>query len=149
MNTVTVRINACYQASIAGRAVRARRPLPSSENFLAIRSELPGRRDMAVEGLAAHAELGTEVPDVSVGLAHGGHCEAKLGGGHLERSPAGAAAGACGGQPGGGALGDQFSSNSAKAAKMPNTSLPEAVVVSIAAPWPVRTFSPILRWVRS
>ncbi|MOA38083.1 hypothetical protein D3C78_1597310 [compost metagenome] len=40
-------------------------------------------------------------------------------------------------------------SNSAKAAKMPKTSLPAAVVVSMAAPWPVSTFRPIPRPVRS
>lgn len=40
-------------------------------------------------------------------------------------------------------------SNSASAAKIPKTSLPAAVVVSIAAPWPVRTLSPTPRAVRS
>ena len=40
-------------------------------------------------------------------------------------------------------------SNSARAAKIPKTSFPEAVVVSMAAPWPVRTFSPMPRSVRS
>jgi hypothetical protein len=40
-------------------------------------------------------------------------------------------------------------SNSASAAKIAKTSLPAGVVVSIAAPWPVRTFSPTPRVVRS
>ena len=40
-------------------------------------------------------------------------------------------------------------SNSASAAKIPKTSCPEAVVVSMAAPSPVRTFRPIPRLVRS
>src|ERR1035438_8022866 len=40
-------------------------------------------------------------------------------------------------------------SNSARAAKIPKTSLPAASVVSIAAPWPVKTLNPILRCVRS
>ena len=40
-------------------------------------------------------------------------------------------------------------SNSANAAKMPNTSRPAAVVVSICAPWPVRTRKPICRSVKS
>jgi len=40
-------------------------------------------------------------------------------------------------------------SNSAREAKIPKTSLPEGVVVSIAAPWPVRTFKPMPRVVRS
>src|SRR5665647_1386886 len=40
-------------------------------------------------------------------------------------------------------------SKSARAAKIPKTSLPAAVVVSIAAPWPVRTLRPMPRAVRS
>jgi mercuric reductase len=40
-------------------------------------------------------------------------------------------------------------SNSANAAKMPKTSLPAAVVVSMAAPWPVNTLRPMPRAVRS
>ncbi|AJW93587.1 hypothetical protein BM43_7643 (plasmid) [Burkholderia gladioli] len=40
-------------------------------------------------------------------------------------------------------------SNSARAAKMPKTSLPAAVVVSMAAPCPVNTFKPMPRPVRS
>lgn len=63
---------------------------------------------MAVESLPGDAELGTEVPNGGVGLAHGGHGEADLGGGHLERPPTGATAGTGGNQAGGGALGDQF-----------------------------------------
>jgi hypothetical protein len=39
-------------------------------------------------------------------------------------------------------------SNSASAAKMPKTSFPAGVVVSIAAPWPVRTLRPTPREVR-
>lgn len=39
-------------------------------------------------------------------------------------------------------------SDSARAAKIPKTSLPEAVVVSITAPSPVRTLSPMPRSVR-
>ncbi len=37
----------------------------------------------------------------------------------------------------------------ARAAKMPNTNLPAAVVVSIAAPWPVSTRNPMPRALRS
>lgn len=40
-------------------------------------------------------------------------------------------------------------SSSAKAARMPNTSFPDAVVVQMAAASPVKTFSPIPRSVRS
>jgi hypothetical protein len=40
-------------------------------------------------------------------------------------------------------------SNSASEAKMPNTSFPADVVVSIDAPWPVRTLKPMLRLLRS
>ena len=40
-------------------------------------------------------------------------------------------------------------SNSASEAKMPNTSLPADVVVSIDAPWPVSALKPMLRVLRS
>jgi len=40
-------------------------------------------------------------------------------------------------------------SNYASAAKIPKTSFPAGVVVSMAAPWPLRTFSPTPRAVRS
>jgi hypothetical protein len=40
-------------------------------------------------------------------------------------------------------------SNSARAAKIPNISLPLGEVVSMLAPWPLKTLKPTLRDVRS
>jgi len=121
----------------------------AGEEFQAVGSEFPGWGDVPVEGLAGDAEFGAEVADLGVGLAHGGGVQAEFGGGHLEGSAAFAPAGAGGGQAGDGAFGDEFAFELARAAKMPKTSFPAAVVVSMAAPWPVSTFNPIPRAVRS
>jgi hypothetical protein len=88
------------------------------EGFLAIQPKRPIRRDMPIELLPRDAQLFAERADARITLAHACHREPQLCGRHFRLASADASA------------------RSASAAKTLKTSLPAAVVVSIAAPQP-------------
>ncbi len=98
-------------------AVRPFWHLPGAldEELLAIGPDLPFWRDVSVEGLACNSELGAQLGDLCLRLAHSCLCEAQLGWRHLERTPAMSTACACGRQTGSGMLDDQFALELGKA----------------------------------
>jgi hypothetical protein len=90
--------------------------------------------DMAIERLPGDAQFPAQVGDLGFRLSHGRHGEAHLRRGHLEGLPTRSATDAGGGEASPGPFGDQLAFELGRAAKMPNTSLPDAVVVSMVAP---------------
>ena len=112
------------------------------EKLVSVLAKSSVGRDVSVEGLSGNPELLTEIPDVGSGCTHRRHGQAQLGSGHLELALPPCAPRASGGEPGFVRSEISSRSNSASAAKMPKTSLPEGVVVSMAAPCPVSTLEP-------
>jgi hypothetical protein len=102
-----------------------------------------------VQGLPGDAEFLAELANLGSWLSHGGHGQADFAGVILNGRPPFRPRARAEARPAMVRSEMSSRSNSARAAKIPKTSFPEAVGVSMAAPWPVRTLSPILRSVRS
>ena len=104
---------------------------------------------MPIQCRACNPKLLTKRSDIGFRFAHSSLREAKLGSSHLGSTPSLAARARADARPAWVRSEISSRSNSASAAKMPKTSFPAGVVVLIEAPWPVRTFSPTPRKVRS
>ena len=104
---------------------------------------------MSIEGGTCNTQLPAQITNIRFGLAHCGHGETQLSWCHLGLATSLRPRARADASPARVRSEIRSRSNSASDAKMPKTSLPAGVVVSIAAPWPFRTLRPMLRLVRS
>src|SRR5260370_34447187 len=91
-------------------------PAPMQE-FASVLTQTSLRTYMSVEGLAGHSQFPAEIGDLRFGLAHRRKGQPHLGRGHFKRRSSLAAAGASGGQPSLGPLGDELALKFCKSSK--------------------------------
>lgn len=101
--------------------------------------QLARRGNMPIEGLSGNSDLLTQCADLCFGLAHRCHRQADLCRSHIVGRPPVRPRARAVDNPA--TVRSEISprSNSARATTIPKTSLPEAVVVLMAVPSPVRT----------
>lgn len=118
------------------------------QELRAVGPQLPARGDVAVKGFAGDTQFRAEGADLGFLVPMAAMARRTLAGVILYGRPPVRPRARADARPATVRSEMRERSNSARAAKIPNTSLPEAVVVSMAAPSPVRTFSPMSRSVR-